>query len=61
MIRQIFNSKNSIRYEFFETNYLKCSNNFAANCTIGKKVYFYENNSFVYLANNITDVPSNYL
>ena len=27
-----FISLNCIRYEFFDTNYLKCSNNFAADC-----------------------------
>ena len=26
-----------IRYEFSDTNYFKCSNNFAADCTVGKK------------------------
>ena len=35
MNRQIFISKYCIMYEFFDTNYLKCSNNFAADCTVG--------------------------
>ena len=32
MTRQIFISQSIIRYEFFDTNYLKCSNIFAADC-----------------------------
>ena len=31
MTREIFISQNCVRYEFFDTTYLKCSNNFAVN------------------------------
>ena len=31
---QKFILKKGIRYEFFDTNYLKCSNNFAAYCIL---------------------------
>ena len=39
MIWQILISQNCIKYEFFDTAYLKCSNNFDADCMgiIGKK------------------------
>ena len=37
MTWQIFISKNSIWYEPFYTNYLKCSNNFAAYCMSPEK------------------------
>ena len=31
-LTNIFFLKKCIRYEFFDTNYVKCSNNFAVNC-----------------------------
>ena len=44
---QIFISKNCIRYEFYDTNYFECSDNFAIDCTsivnfLYDSKYFYQ-------------------
>ena len=36
MTWQIFISQNCIKYKFFDTTYLKCSNYFAADCSNDK-------------------------
>ena len=42
MSSQIFIAYNSSWYEFFDTNYLKCSNNFAADCTFLAKSHVFK-------------------